>query len=291
MTNSPQKLADILWKIYHRSEKPRPTPQQIDQLWVGPTLTERILSEHLDDTHGAASRVGPEQMTQVDWLWHRLGLFEGAHLLDVTCGPGLYATKLAKKGCRVTGIDFSPTAIAYAEDLARSEGVAQRCQFIEQDIRQLAFPEANFDAAILLYGQFEALAKSEAQELLTRLAAALKPGGKLCLELLNQAQVDKINSSWWYTDDQGVWSDQPFLHLGERFWYADEELAIERYYIIHLETGQMDEVYTCNQTYSPESITAMLTATGFATVQTFPAWDDLPLYDAEEWMVYIGERN
>lgn len=152
-------------------------------------------------------------------------------------------------------------------------------------------PKANFDAAILLYGQFEALAKSEAHDLLTRLASTLKPGGKLCLELLNQAQVDKINSSWWYTDDQGVWSDSPFLHLGERFWYADEELAIERYYIIHLETGQMDEVYTRNQTYSPESIADLLIATGFASVQSYPAWDDLPLYDAEEWMVYIGERS
>ncbi|MGD2049604.1 MAG: methyltransferase domain-containing protein [Chloroflexota bacterium] len=50
----------------------------------------------------------------MDWLWSKLALKLGAQVLDVTCGPGLYAVELASRGCLVTGIDFSPASIVYA---------------------------------------------------------------------------------------------------------------------------------------------------------------------------------
>ena len=78
---------------------------------------------------------------------------------------------------------------------------------------------ADFDAAIFLYGQLAIFTKAEAQALLRQLAPCTKPGGKLCVELLNQERVDKTRSNWWFTDDKGLWGDRPFLHLGERFWY------------------------------------------------------------------------
>ncbi len=287
----PKTLHKNLWKIYERADSPRPTPEQIDRLWRGESFAERILDEHLDDTHGAASRAGDEQLTQIGWLKQKLNLAQQSHVLDVTCGPGLYAVKFAQQGCQVTGLDFSATAIAYAQELAEEEGVADKCRFIEQDVRQLQYDGANFDAAILLYGQLESFERAEAQTILRQIAAALKPGGRLCIEALNQETVDQNDSTWWYTDEQGVWGDEPYLHLGERFWHADEGLAVERYHIIHLKTGQMDEVYICNQTYSVPAMTAMLHEAGFAKVELYPAWDGLDLYDAAEWLVYVAEKG
>ena len=281
---------DILWKLYRRSDKPRPNDAQIDRLWRDPTFSERVLTEHLDDTHGAASRSGSEQETQLDWLWHHLKLTPQGHLFDVTCGPGLYATKFAHKGCSVTGIDFNPVAIAYARDLARLEGVSEHCTFVEQDVRQLSAFQNQFEAAILLYAQLEGFDRQDGLHVLQQIAQSLKPSGRLCLEMLNQDRVDQADSSWWYTDNQGVWADEPYLHMGERFWYAEEGLAIERYHIIHLESGHVEEAYICNQTYSVEAMTALLKEAGFQSVQVHPAWGDLPLYDAEEWMVYIAEK-
>ncbi len=282
---------EILWQIYRREPRPRPTAEQIDQLWLHPALRERILDEHLDDSDGVASRPTAEQQQQVAWLWEALHLSANAHLFDITCGPGLYATKFAQRGCRVTGLDFSPTVINYARDLAVSEGVADRCHFVEQDIRQMTFEAASFEAAILLYGQLESYRQAEAETLLRQIATTLKPGGRLCLEMLNQDRVDQDDSSWWYTDERGVWGDKPYFHLGERFWYAEEGLAIERYYLIRLETGAVDEVYICNQTYSVEGMTDLLRRCGFAEVDVYPAWGDLPLYDAEEWVVYIAQAK
>lgn len=76
-----------------------------------PDFSERMLREHLDESHGAAS----ERQQQIDWLWARLNLRTGSKVLDVTCGPGLYAVELAVRGCSVTGVDFSPAGIAYAQ--------------------------------------------------------------------------------------------------------------------------------------------------------------------------------
>ncbi|MCA9970571.1 MAG: hypothetical protein KC425_10175, partial [Anaerolineales bacterium] len=164
------------------------------------------------------------------------------------------------------------------------------CTFIQQDVRQMDQAGQNFDAALLPYGQLAVFTRDEARALLAQVAAALRPGARLCVELLNQERVDKKNSRWWYTDDAGLWGDAPYLHLGERLWYADEALSLERFFILHLETGDMDEVLLCDQTYAADEMVNLMRAAGFAQVDVYPAWDGLPLYDAAEWIVYVATR-
>ncbi len=284
-------LAKTLWRIYHRPERPTPWTQGGNLPWDDPAFSERMLREHLDQSHSAASRTDVERGMQIEWLWQKLNLKEGSQILDVTCGPGLYAVEMARRGCLVTGVDFSPAAMAHARALAANEGVAAQCTFIQQDVRQMRYPEASFEAALFLYGQLAVFTKAEAETLLERIAQALKPGGKLCVELLNQARVDKKDSTWWFTDHTGLWGDVPFLHLGERFWDAETEISIERFQIIHLETGELTEVHLCDQTYAVETMVALMKAAGFETVEVHMDWAGLPLYDAEEWVVYVAYKG
>jgi SAM-dependent methyltransferase len=284
-------LAKALWRIYHRPERPTLWTQGGNLPWDDPAFSERMLREHLDQSHSAASRTDVERGLQIEWLWQKLNLKEGSQILDVTCGPGLYAVELARTGCLVTGVDFSPAAMAHARALAASEGVAAQCTFIQQDVRHMRYPEASFEAALFLYGQLAVFTKAEAQALLERIAQALKPGGKLCVELLNQVRIDKKDRTWWFTDHTGLWGDAPFLHLGERFWDAETEISIERFQIIHLETGELTEVHLCDQAYTVETMVAMMKATGFEAVDVYLDWDGLPLYDAPEWIVYIARRR
>jgi ubiquinone/menaquinone biosynthesis C-methylase UbiE len=285
-----RSLTEALWKIYRRPDISLPLTQAKNLPWNDPAFSERMLHEHLDESHGAATRIAVERAAQLDWLWTRLELQSSQRVLDVTCGPGLYAVELARRDCQVTGVDFSPAAIAYAKDLARSEGVTARCTFVEQDVRHMEVGQCPFDAALFLYGQLAVFTKAEAQALLNRMAEVLKPGGKLCVELLNQERVDKTRSEWWFTDDKGLWGDRPFLHLGERFWYEAEEMSVERFYIIHLESGELTEIALSDQTYTVETMTGMICQAGFSSVEVYPAWDHLPLYDADEWIVYIAQR-
>lgn len=283
-----ESLTQVLWRLYKRPDPP-PLWQGGGNLpWNDPDFSARMLREHLDESHGAASRQAAERAAQLDWLWAHLDLRPGARVLDLTCGPGLYAVPLAQRGAIVTGVDFGPASIAHARRLAAETGVAERCVFIEADVRDYTPEPGAFDAVLFLYGQLAVFPRDEAAALLRKTAAALRPGGRLCVELLDPARVDKKDSSWWFTDDKGLWGDRPFLHLGERRWNAAERTSVERYYTLHLETGKTDEIILCDQTYEAEEMAGIMRAVGFDEVESHTAWAGLPLYDAAEWVVYVA---
>lgn len=290
MSPADRALSKALWRIYYRSERPRPWVDGCNLPWDDPEFSQRMLEQHLDESHGAATRVERERLIQIDWLWSQMGLKPGSRLLDITCGPGLYAVEFATRGCQVTGIDFSPASLAYARQLAKKRDVAERCNFLEQDLRTTPLPEGPFDGALFIYGQLAVFPRQVAQHLLAQLAASLEPGAGLCVELLDQSRVDKDESNWWYTDDQGLWGDAPFLHLGERFWNEEERCSLERFIVLHLETGELDEITLCDQTYATAEMVEMMNTAGFDSVDRFPAWAGLDLYDAQEWQVYLARR-
>ena len=75
-----------------------------------------------DDPHTDTASRKPETIDRsVRWLTQILGLMPGASLLDLGCGPGLYASRVARAGFRVTGVDYSRRSSAYASDYAREQ--------------------------------------------------------------------------------------------------------------------------------------------------------------------------
>lgn len=291
MEDKNRSLSDALWRIYRRPERPIPWTYGGNLPWNDPEFSERMLREHLDQSHSAASRTADERRLQLPWLWTKLGLESGSRVLDVTCGPGLYSVALAERGCQVTGVDFSPASIAYARQLAAERAVSERCHFIEADVREMSFDAGSFDAALFIYGQLAVFPLADGSSLLQMIGKFLRPGGRLVVELLVQDRLDKKNSNWWFTDDRGLWGDRPFLHLGERYWLEDEQIAVERFYTLDLERGTMDEVTLCDQSYSVDRLVGLMKAAGFSQVDVYPAWDELQLYDAQEWNVYVAHKQ
>ncbi len=281
------RLAANLRRIYDRPQPAVPWRDGANLPWDEPAFSRRMLAEHLDQSHGAASRPLPEIRAQVQRMIEWLHLRPGMRLLDVTCGPGLYAAEFARQGVHVTGIDFSPASIEYARQLC----AGLSCEFVFGDVRQMDCAGQGFDAAIYLYGQFTVLRPAESSDVLRRIWAALKPGAGLLLEILDDDHFDKKESTWWYTDHRGLWGDFPYLHLGERTWDAEQRAAVERFFIINLQTGEMQTYGLTDQAYTVAQMTAMLHAAGFGAVQIYPAWDGLALKDAAEWIVYIGTRE
>ena len=286
----PAKFSKLLWQIYNRPTQPTPWAYGGNLPWDEPGFSTRMLREHLSESHHAASRTKEGRETQMRWLTQKLHLQAGQHLLDATCGPGLYAIPWAAEGIQVTGVDFAPAAIDYAQELAQQHQVEAHTTFIQHDIRDWDYPTAAYDAAVLLYGQLAVMSTAEAQHVLNEIYKSLKKGGRLSLELLNPEHVDKSNSSWWFTDDSGLWGDAPFLVLGERQWYTEEQLSMERYHVLHLESGKSDEIVLCDQTYTADQMTHMLQIAGFSNITLYPAWDGIPLYDAAEWLVYVAQK-
>ena len=116
---------------------------------------------------------------EVDFLVRRLGLASGMQVLDAGCGPGRHSLELARRGIEVTGIDLSPDFVALARAAAEAEGLPARFEVL--DIRELAF-DGTFDAVICVcQGGFGLLGGDEDAGIIARLAAALRPGGRLAL--------------------------------------------------------------------------------------------------------------
>ncbi len=213
------RLLAALRQLSGRGQPPVPWRDGANLPWDDPAFSERMLAEHLDQSHGAASRPLPEIRGQVQQMIAWLGLKPGARLLDVTCGPGLYAREFAQQGIAVTGVDFGPAALRHARQLCAD----LPCEFIQGDVRDMALAGRDFAAAIYLYGQFTVLRPAESLDVLRRIHAALRPGGRLLIEILDDDRFDKRNSSWWHTGRGGLWGDFDYLHLGERAW--DKEHA------------------------------------------------------------------
>ena len=84
-------------------------------------------------------------------------------VLDIGSGPGVNSVALVKKGgaSRLTGIDFAPNMIELARGHADSEGVGDKCEFIEGDFMRHDFKLESFDLAVAL-GVFDYIGEPEA---------------------------------------------------------------------------------------------------------------------------------
>jgi ubiquinone/menaquinone biosynthesis C-methylase UbiE len=78
-----------------------------------------------------------------------LGLTENSHVLEIGCGSGWYALRVAESvGCRILGLDSNEPGIRTATQLAREQGLSDRVQFEVADASEhLAFQDGSFDAA------------------------------------------------------------------------------------------------------------------------------------------------
>ena len=201
----------------------------------------------------------------------------------VAMNPAALKTNLRdlKKRLRVAVTEKDSEIDDYMARFQMREG---RQQMLQESLR------LELDAIVKAYALTTSEVWDEAASLLRKAAGALRPGGRLCLELLDPAHVDKQDNTWWFTDDTGLWGDRPFLHLGERHWDAAERASVERYYILDLQSGSLDEINLCDQTYEPGEMAGLLHAAGFKWVRSYPAWDGLPLYDAAEWVVYVAQK-
>lgn len=69
-----------------------------------------------------------------EWVMRKADELRPATVCDIGCGSGRFVSSLAKRGARVTGVDFAPQMLTLARQLTESEGVGARCDFALSDV-------------------------------------------------------------------------------------------------------------------------------------------------------------
>lgn len=69
-----------------------------------------------------------------EWVMRKADELRPATVCDIGCGSGRFVSSLAKRGARVTGVDFAPQMLTLARQLTESEGVVSRCDFVLNDV-------------------------------------------------------------------------------------------------------------------------------------------------------------
>jgi SAM-dependent methyltransferase len=121
--------------------------------------------------------------SNVDLIWRLLELEPGMEVLDLACGHGRLANRLAGRGCRMTGLDATPLFL----DRARRDATARQVSvtYVQGDMRALPWT-GQFDRVINWFTAFGYFSDADNQRVLAEVARTLKPGGRFAIELNNR---------------------------------------------------------------------------------------------------------
>jgi len=202
-------------------------------MWTDPYISKQLLQIHLNPDMDLASRKYSSIQSTAKWVLSKASK-DRMNILDLGCGPGLYSEIYANKGHNVTGVDFSKNSIDYAEREAEQKGL--NITYLNQNYLELDVPENHFDLATLIYTDLGPLLPSERTQLLANINKALKPGGILIFDVLNDKNLEsKVSPKNWEASEKGFWREGPYLALSESFLYKDEKVILNQH-IIHEES-------------------------------------------------------
>jgi cyclopropane-fatty-acyl-phospholipid synthase len=166
-----------------------------------------------------ATTLAEAQEAKLSLVCEKLGLREGERVLDVGCGWGSFVIHAARHyGVRALGVTLSESQAALARQRVQEAGVADRVEIRVADYRELA--EEPFDA-IASIGMVEHVGERRIDEYAARLAALLKPGGRVLNHGIAQLKHGEDN-------DAGPFSERYVFPDGEPLHLSRIQLALER---------------------------------------------------------------
>lgn len=234
--------------------------------WDDPHISKHLLEAHLDPTWDAASRRPQTIDRTVAWINEKFTQGKSCDILDLGCGPGFYAERLAELGHRVTAIDFSKRSIEYAKESNRVKLLP--IEYIYRNYLEIEY-ENQFDLIILVYCDFGALTASERDNLLLRAKRALKPGGTFVFDVFLEDHFAEMREKRdWEAEEDGFWAAGWALSLTETFCYPESKVALNQTVVLK-EDGQIDVHRIYFHHYNEADITALLSEFGFVTAQGY----------------------
>lgn len=221
-------------------------------------------------------------LAEVEFLVDELCVTGGGRVLDLGCGTGRHSVELARRGCRVLGVDLSRGMLRQAQAEAELAHVA--VDWIQADATHFVAPN-RFDAAICLCeGAFGLIGAGEDPlahdaAIARNLARCLRPGGRLVLTASNGLRLLRLYAADDLAD--GTFDPATLTERVSMRWDPAE--------------GGTREVIVYEHGQRPEDLQALFTSVGFAIEHvgggTAGNWGRRPLDPEEYEIMLIAERR
>ena len=244
-------------------KKPLPFSSGNMTLWENAYIAENVLNKHLDKSMDSGSRKWETIVNTVDWICGKKT--DACSVLDIGCGPGLYAKLFDDFGLLYTGIDISPYQIEYAKQ--SNHQIKERVNFYQADFLKWKYT-GKHDIVLLLYGIYSFFPRNERVSVLKNIKRALPPQGCVVIEVFTRNHYANRNEErdWSYIEKNGFWSEKPYLELNAFYRYDDIDLVLIQAAVIN---HQLRIWNSWIQTFTKESLEEELKEAGFSFIEYY----------------------
>jgi len=181
-----------------------------------------------------------------------LELEPGADVLDLACGHGRIANRLAARGARVVGLD----ADAFFLERARQGG--QDVEYLQGDMRALPWSEPRFDAVVLWFTAFGYFDDEANAGVLRGIRSVLRDGGRLVMD------INHLPFILAHFQRQAHIRRGPDVALDDFEWHEERSiLSTRRTYV---RDSVVREIEYDVRLYPPEELRELALAAGFSRV-------------------------
>lgn len=251
--------------IDYVSKKPEIYEASTSKFWNDEHISKGMLDAHLNPEWDAATRKHTFVAKSAEWIASIASPIQYPELLDLGCGPGLYAERFCQCGYHVTGMDFSFRSIEYAIDSAKKNDMS--IQYVQQDYLDMKYQE-EYNVITLIYCDFSVLSNHNRSRLLDNIYQALKPGGIFILDVFTPNQYkDRKESRDCYYSQGGFWSEKANLCLNSFYRYDDSNTMLDQTIVITEDSIQCYNIW--DHVFTKDELEYDLLKAGFTTVDFY----------------------
>lgn len=261
--------------------------QSNNNIWTDTHLAPQMLAAHLASDNEGATRKPEFVQNSVNWLSSRFPSAAHPQLLDLGCGPGIYAEKFQQEGYQVTGIDFSKISIDYAKNSAHAQELA--ITYLQGDYLKTDFSTNQFDLIVMIYCDLGVLSHKQRKIVLEKIYRALKPNGKFIFDVFTQQRYRGFqDSTQWIIDENNFWSVAKCLHLQRNQKYPETTTYLEEHYLIYKEA--VKEFFIWETTFEVKALKRELADIGFQSCEIYSDVAGKKWQDDSETICFIASK-
>ena len=276
----------MIKNLFNFTQRPELYQDSTAEFWNDEHISKGMLEAHLAPDWEAATRKHSFVEQSVQWITSILPPDKYPKLLDIGCGPGIYAEKFCQSAYNVTGIDFSQRSINYA--ISSSKNKKLDIEYLYKNYLELDY-ENSFDIITLIYCDFAVLSDENRKLLLKKVYRALKPNGRFIFDVFTPKHYDgRPESSSWQYSESGFFSDKPHICLSSFHRFDKYTTYLDQHIIITENTIKNYNLW--EHAFTEEELNSVLPESGFSQIELYSDVSGKPYTPDSEIICVVARK-